>query len=87
MENIFNDSFSVTPSPTSLGLSRLLMGGGASSPGSSAPSLLKGGGLMGVSAQSQAPLTPAQKAALKDGGLGTKWPKGMWDNMDSELKI
>ena len=22
----------------------------------------------------------------KEGGLGTKWPKGMWDNMDSEWR-
>ena len=31
----------------------------------------------------QKPMTAAEKAAAKEGGLGPRWPKGMWDNMDS----
>ena len=27
----------------------------------------------------------AQQVATKEGGLGSRWPKGMWDNMDGEF--
>jgi len=27
-------------------------------------------------------LTPKEIAEAKEGGLGPRWPKGMWDNMD-----
>ena len=30
-------------------------------------------------------LTPRQAQEAKEGGLGSRWPRGMWDNMDSEL--
>ena len=33
------------------------------------------------------PLTSQEIKEAKEGGLGPRWPKGMWDNMDSEWNM